>query len=487
MAAAPLVILTVLAAVVRFATLDAQSFWYDEALTVEIVNHSFGGMLGRVFEDQAQPPPYFILAWLWAHAFGDGEVGLRSLSALLGTATVPVAYLAGQIVGGRRVAIAVGLLTALSPPLIWYAQEARGYALLTFLSALSLLFFLRALERPTRRDLGLWALASVLAVASHYFALALVVPQAAWVLWRGVDRRVALPYVGGLGLGLVLIAPMLLYQREHGQAEWIGDLQLRPRVREVLVFDVAGPLLPRPLEDHRGTIATAVLVLGLLAIAAGVRVDARAGASSLPRRGRGGGGRHPHPARRGARRDRLRPRPQPPARLGPARHRGRHRAPRRCRVRALGWAAVGATCLWFAAIGYAVPTRDWMQRDDWRERGRAARAARGGPHRRGRARVAGRDAAPGLRRPGWSRWRAPRRVSRIVTITYDGVRPVQPAGQPGPPAARVPRGALAARRRDHRDRVRRARAGPHPAGALSGAGKNGARPFFEPGPQPPTS
>ena len=34
-----------------------------------------------------------MLAWGWAKAFGTGEVGLRSLSALFGAATVPVAYL----------------------------------------------------------------------------------------------------------------------------------------------------------------------------------------------------------------------------------------------------------------------------------------------------------------------------------------------------------------------------------------------------------
>ena len=98
-------IITALAAAVRFATLDAQSFWFDEALTVDLVGRSFGGMLDGVFTDQAQPPLYFVLAWLWAHVFGDGEVGLRSLSALLGTLTVPVAFAIGNAVAGRRAAI----------------------------------------------------------------------------------------------------------------------------------------------------------------------------------------------------------------------------------------------------------------------------------------------------------------------------------------------------------------------------------------------
>jgi 4-amino-4-deoxy-L-arabinose transferase-like glycosyltransferase len=264
---APLVILTVLAAVVRFATLDAQSFWYDEALTVDLVNRSFGDMLDGVFEGQAQPPPYFILAWLWAKAFGVGEIGLRSLSALLGTLTVPVAYAAAQIVAGRRVAIATGLLTALSPALVWYSQEARAYALVTFLCAAALLLFLRALERPTGRDLALWAVASLVAVASHYFALFAVLPQAAWLLWRCADRRLAVRAVGGLGAGLVVIAPMLLYQREHGGAEWISDIPLDPRLRDVVYTFVAGPTGIGPLTGDRGTVFVVGLVVAAVTIA----------------------------------------------------------------------------------------------------------------------------------------------------------------------------------------------------------------------------
>jgi uncharacterized membrane protein len=37
-----------------------------------------------------------VLAWGWAKAFGTGEVGLRSLIALFGAATIPVAYAIGR-------------------------------------------------------------------------------------------------------------------------------------------------------------------------------------------------------------------------------------------------------------------------------------------------------------------------------------------------------------------------------------------------------
>ena len=53
-------------------------------------------MLRSVRVSESNPPLYYVLAWGWAKAFGTGEAGLRSLSALLGAATVPVGFLIGR-------------------------------------------------------------------------------------------------------------------------------------------------------------------------------------------------------------------------------------------------------------------------------------------------------------------------------------------------------------------------------------------------------
>ena len=91
-----IVAVTALAALLRFATLDVQSFWYDEAVTVGLLERGLGDMLGEIPDSESTPPLYYVLAWLWAKVFGLGEVGLRSFSAVLGTAVVPVAWLAAR-------------------------------------------------------------------------------------------------------------------------------------------------------------------------------------------------------------------------------------------------------------------------------------------------------------------------------------------------------------------------------------------------------
>ena len=84
----------VLGAALRFATLDLQSYRYDEAVTVGRVLHaSFFDTFSEVPNSESTPPLYYLVAWVWTRPFGTGEVWLRSLSALAGTASIAIVYL----------------------------------------------------------------------------------------------------------------------------------------------------------------------------------------------------------------------------------------------------------------------------------------------------------------------------------------------------------------------------------------------------------
>jgi hypothetical protein len=53
-----LVALTAAAALLRFLTLRTQSYWYDEAITVELVRRPFHTMLGALPTSESTPPLY---------------------------------------------------------------------------------------------------------------------------------------------------------------------------------------------------------------------------------------------------------------------------------------------------------------------------------------------------------------------------------------------------------------------------------------------
>src|SRR6476659_3433561 len=89
--------LVALGAVLRFATIDLQSYRYDEAVTVARVLHpSLFTTFSEVPHSESTTPLYYLAAWFWSRPFGTGEVWLRSLSALAGTASILVVYLAAR-------------------------------------------------------------------------------------------------------------------------------------------------------------------------------------------------------------------------------------------------------------------------------------------------------------------------------------------------------------------------------------------------------
>jgi 4-amino-4-deoxy-L-arabinose transferase-like glycosyltransferase len=260
-----LVATTAFAAVLRFAFLDQQSFWFDEAVTVQLIEKSFTGMLAALPESESTPPLYYTLAWAWSRLFGDGEVGLRSLSALLGTATVPAAYAAARLLVSRRAALAVAALVTCSPLLVWYSQEARAYALLVFLSTLSILALASALIRPSARAFGAWAAVAALALASHYFAVFLIGAEAIAFVLAQRRRRAAWGAVGVVGVAGGALLPLALHQEGGGRTEWIAARPIRDRISETARQFVTGEYAgPHGLGAVGGAIAVVLAAAGIV-------------------------------------------------------------------------------------------------------------------------------------------------------------------------------------------------------------------------------
>ncbi len=240
--------LTVVAAGLRFATLGAQAYHHDEIVTVSrVLRGSFWHAMEAVGFSESAPPLYYTLAWVWTQLTGSGEVGLRSLSALAGVATVPVAYMLAAELRGRRTGLVAAALVAVNPMLLWYSQEARSYALLVLLTTAAALYFVRALRASGRRDLTLWGAFSALALATHYFAIFPIALEAAWLLWRRGRQAVAgLWIIAATGLALL---PLLIHQASLGHAEWISDHSLGHRLWEAgatFAIGETGDIIARP-------------------------------------------------------------------------------------------------------------------------------------------------------------------------------------------------------------------------------------------------
>lgn len=276
--------LTVLAAALRLTTLGLQAYHHDEIVTASrVLRGSFWHAMDAVGFSESAPPLYYAVAWVWTQLTGTSEVGLRSLSAAAGVATVPVAYLLGAELRGPRAGIVAAALVAVNPMLVWYSQEARSYSLLALLTAAAALHFVRALDSGRRRDFNRWGIASALALATHYFAVFSIVLEALWLLRRrGRDAFAGLRIVAVAGL---LLTPLAIHQMSLGHAQWIGKHTLGHRLWEAgVTFMVGetGDIIARP-ERLLPAIVPLLAVAGAMLLLAlrGERRERRAGGRML--------------------------------------------------------------------------------------------------------------------------------------------------------------------------------------------------------------
>jgi mannosyltransferase len=234
----PLAGLVLLAAVLRLATLDLQSLWYDEAFTpVHVLHSSLWATLRSVSHTENSPPLWYLLEWLDTRLFGTGAVALRLPSALAGIATVPVAWAIARELAGRRAALACAAIAAVNPLFVWYSQEARVYGLFVLTAAIAMLCFLRAAalapaDPASPRRLAAFALAGSVALLTHYFAIFLLIPM---VLWLARDRarlRAAVGAIAALVLVGLALLPLISAQGGHG-TQWIGRWPISERVQAI--------------------------------------------------------------------------------------------------------------------------------------------------------------------------------------------------------------------------------------------------------------
>jgi mannosyltransferase len=128
----------------RFHNLGIQSLWNDEGSSYVQATRSFADIAANAARD-IHPPGYYWLLSGWRIFTGDTEFALRSLSAFTSLLTVAFTYALGRRLFSPLAGLFAALFVALNTFSIYYAQEARMYALLALWSVM-----------------GMWALAGVL-------------------------------------------------------------------------------------------------------------------------------------------------------------------------------------------------------------------------------------------------------------------------------------------------------------------------------------
>jgi uncharacterized protein (TIGR03663 family) len=193
-------LLAVMAALaLRCPQLDVRPMHNDEAVNAiklrDLWQHA--GYRYDPMEYHGPTLPYFSLVWMKAIGAGDfvhfTETQLRFVTVLFGTGLILLLPLVADGLG-RRATICAGMLTAISPAMVFYSRYYIHEMLLVFFTLLAL----GAGWRYTRNPQIGWALLAGAAVGlmqatKETFVLSLAAAAGAWILTALWDRRMAQP------------------------------------------------------------------------------------------------------------------------------------------------------------------------------------------------------------------------------------------------------------------------------------------------------
>jgi uncharacterized membrane protein len=212
----------VMALVLCLIDLTTRSLWLDEAATVAIASQHGSAFWSAAAHDGGNMLGYYALLHVLIGWFGDGAFVIRLPSVLAAAGAAGAVSLLGLRLFDRRVALAAGLLAAVSLPLVFWGQDARGYAAMVALVAGSFVAFAAFVDRP--RHPGPWIAYVVLTTLSVYASYVAIFALPAQLVALALCRRHAWrPAACAMAACAVCWIPLIVLalSRGSGQLFWI--------------------------------------------------------------------------------------------------------------------------------------------------------------------------------------------------------------------------------------------------------------------------
>jgi mannosyltransferase len=222
----PIVLVAAVAAATGSFRLGAKSLWLDEAYSAQEASSHGSQFWTYWFHGDPNMTLYYLMLHFWT-AFGTSAVALRSLSVIWFVAGAVMVFKLGDRLFGKAVGLTSGLLLCLSTFAVTYAQTARSYSLLVFLSVTASYMFIRSLESSRRAWWIGYAIFGTLGIYSHFFGMLVILSQVAYLVARrpaaDVWRRIGAAWIAIA----VLVAPLALHAVGHSsQISWIPHTTL---------------------------------------------------------------------------------------------------------------------------------------------------------------------------------------------------------------------------------------------------------------------
>lgn len=160
-----------------------QSLWLDEIFRTR-VGLATDRVWWLLFYD-VHNPVYNALMWLWIRMAGDSEIAVRLPSLIAAMALIAVISRWAGARFGALAGLVTGLWLLISPVAVWYSTEAKNNIFTVLFATAGVCLLDVAMRSRRLRDVLLAGAACVLAVATDFQALLVLVPAWIAVAWFG--------------------------------------------------------------------------------------------------------------------------------------------------------------------------------------------------------------------------------------------------------------------------------------------------------------
>ena len=208
-------IILILGIYFRFINIGRKVYWYDETITsLRIVSYTRGefkdlilnsgtitveklqqyqeinpekntiNLISSLATDNPEHVPiYFVLLRWWVKLFGNSVTVIRNFSAITSLLIFPCIYcLCRELFGKSLVGWVAISLTAISPILVLYAQEARAYSLFSVAILLSSIALLRTIRINTKLTWQIYIASLIFSLYTHLFSILVAFSHGLYVI-----------------------------------------------------------------------------------------------------------------------------------------------------------------------------------------------------------------------------------------------------------------------------------------------------------------
>jgi mannosyltransferase len=238
-----LVLISLVAASFRLHALTAKSFWFDECVGAEIAKLRWPQFLLALWNPEANMAFYYFLLHFWIR-MGGSIAFIRGFSVLISVATLPIVYVLGKRLFDWQTGLVAAWLLAINAYHIYYAQYARSYALVVFLTVLATWIFVRNLQEPDSAHWGAYTAVCALLFYSHFFAVLVLVAHGVFLWFLKREDATWLPFRTSVVRFACLVSPVLVFGLH--MVVVLAPVALRretaPLGRQVVLAGAAGPI-----------------------------------------------------------------------------------------------------------------------------------------------------------------------------------------------------------------------------------------------------